>query len=242
MLELRGVMVRRGARRTFGPVDLEVGSGELLGVVGPNGAGKSTLLDLLSGRLRPTSGERRLSGSAGYLLQHHDYLPDLPFTVEDVVLFGRLGRGRVPARLGARDREAARLAMERTTLSGFERRLYRELSGGERRKVHLARLVAQGADLLLLDEPGSGLDLDWQERLVELVGSLHREGGRTIVMVSHEVHLLPRETTRVMLLEEGRVVALGPPPEVLTSERLTRLYRRTVDVEARCGRYHALRR
>jgi iron complex transport system ATP-binding protein len=127
-------------------------------------------------------------------------------------------------------------------IDALRRRLYRELSGGERRKVELARLVTQEAPLLLLDEPGSGLDLDWQERLTDLVAELHQKLERTLVMVTHDVPQLPGCCSFALLLKDGMPLAMGAPRDVLTSENFSRLYECEVEVLARDGRFFPLRK
>ncbi|NQU43302.1 ATP-binding cassette domain-containing protein, partial [bacterium] len=168
LVELMQAQVQRDGRTLLGPLDMRIEADEFWGIVGPNGAGKSTLLKVLAGALSLTSGTIHFSNcdsprswirrNVGLLFQHHDFLPDLPFTVEDVVGFGRSGRAGIGRPLGKSDREAVRCALADLGLESFRKRLYRELSGGERQKVQLARLVAQEAVLLLLDEPTAGLD------------------------------------------------------------------------------------
>jgi len=241
----RGVVVRRRERTLLGPVDLTVSHGEFWGVVGPNGAGKTTLLRTIAGLERVDAGsvESVTAGGdrtrIGILFQHHDFVPELPFTVSDVVAFARSGRSTFGPLLGARNRSAVRRALDLLDLGSMGRRLYRELSGGERQKVQLARLLAQGADLLLLDEPTAGLDLDWQERLTELVAEVHDRTGVAVVMVTHEAHHLPSCCGRVLLLREGRAIASGAPAEVFRSELLSGLYGCRIEVSERHGRYFA---
>jgi ABC-type cobalamin/Fe3+-siderophores transport system ATPase subunit len=185
------------------------------------------------------AGRERLRSRVGLLFQHHEYLPELPFTVEDVVGFGRVGRASLGLSRNRRDREAVGRALERLGLDAMRQRLYRELSGGERQKVQLARLLAQEAELLLLDEPAAGLDLDWQERLTALVGELFDEARTTVVMVTHEVDRLPARCDQALLLRQGRVVAQGTPAAVFTAKQLSAAYDCEMEVRERLGRIHA---
>lgn len=233
--------VRRAGRAILGPLDLELESGQLVGIVGPNGAGKTTLLRILAGLERPSGGAVEVSSvRRAVLLQHHLVASDLPFTVDEVVGFGRLGGWRPGRRPGARDRRAVEEALTALGLSGMRRRLYRELSGGEQRKVQLARCLAQEPELLLLDEPSAGLDLEWQERLTALVGALHARTGATVLMVSHEVGRLPAGCSSVLLLREGQRVAFGMPQEVIRPETLRRAYGVEMEVGERDGRRYAV--
>ncbi len=241
VVELKDAVVRRGGRIVLGPVSIEIRRGEFLGVVGPNGAGKTTLLNALAGLL-PLS-EGRASGppkkSVGYLLQRHDFFPDIPFTVEDVALFGRTGHAGLGRSFSEADRDAARRALEMIGLEGMRHRLYRDLSGGEQKKAQLARILSQEADLFLLDEPAAGLDLSAQEHLTRLIGDLHRKTGRAVVMVTHEIDRLPGECGCAVLLKDGKILETGPPEEVFRSETLWRLYGCPMEVVRRGDRYHA---
>jgi iron complex transport system ATP-binding protein len=253
-IELRDVVVRRRGRAILGPLSLDLPAGEFLGVVGPNGAGKTTLLRAMArmeppseGRVVVRSGEEECPCDAralarrriGFLFQSHEFLPDVPLTVEDVVLFGRAPLAGVGRAYRREDREATSAALEELGMASMRRRLYRELSGGERQKVQLARLLAQGPEVLLLDEPTSGLDLLWQERLTTLVERMYRRSFASVVMVTHEIDRLPGATGRVLLLREGRPLECGPPEEVLKPRTLSRLYGCAMEVVPRGGRYHA---
>jgi len=252
---LENALVQLGGKTVLGPLSLTVETGDFWGVVGPNGSGKTTLLRVLAGLQAAARGrvvflERAVENGAnytrallrrsiGFLFQHHEFLPDLPFTVEDVVYFGRAGVCGLGRRYGAADREAVREALESLGLEAFRKRLYRELSGGERQKTQLARLVAQGADLLLLDEPAAGLDLDWQERLTHLVEDLYLRRRKTLVVVTHDVDHLPASCNRVLLLKQGKPLAAGAPAEVFRPDILSELYGCPMEVAQRNGRFHA---
>lgn len=253
LIEAADVAIWYGARRALGPLNLTVRRGEFWGIVGPNGAGKTTLLHALAGLTPRVEGKLAVCGhsacamprsqalrqAVGVLLQHHDYVPEAPFTVEDVVGFGRTALGTLGRRWLASDRDAVERALGVLGLTGFRTRLYRELSGGERRKVQIARLLAQESELLLMDEPVAGLDMDWQERLTCLAGALHCEHGKTVLFVTHDVANLPGCCTNVLLLNRGQTFAIGAPAEVLCPDVLSRLYGCPICVERRGDRYVA---
>lgn len=255
VVKLDNIIVRYRNKPVLGPVSLTIEKGDFWGIIGPNGAGKSTLLKTIAGLQFFSGGQLTVFGSAyspgvtnltatarkqtGLLFQHHDFYPDLPFTVEDVVLFGRTGLPGFGCRFRPIDRTAAENAIKSLNLENFRLRLYRELSGGEQRKVQLARLVAQEAELMLLDEPTAGLDLDWQERLTQLVEDLYRRIGRTIIMVTHDVDRIPACCNKTLLLQNGAVLAQGTPADVFQREIFSRLYNCDIEVAVRNGRYHA---
>lgn len=243
---LDGIVVRRRGKAVLGPLSMEISSGQFWGVVGPNGSGKTTLLSTLAGLLPHTQGTavrfhrpiprgvlRRAGPDLGLLFQEQEYRHELPLSVLDVVQFGRIGH-RDPE-----PEQTARAVLRNLGLLAFENRLYRELSGGERRLVQLARLAAQAPRLLLLDEPGAGLDLDWQERMTQMVADLHHALGGAVVMVTHEVDRLPACCNQALLLTEGQVLSQGRPEEVFTAARLSALFRCPVVVTPSRGRFFA---
>ena len=253
LAQLSDVSVQRARRVLLGPMTLTVRRGEFVGIVGPNGAGKSTFLRVLAGVQRPSSGRLlvdgveiwgsrahrlRLRRQTGYLLQRHDQAAKVPFTVADVVRFGLAGLPAAPARPEADARLAE--SLERVGLAGFARRLYQELSGGEQQRVQLARLWAREAEVLLLDEPTAGLDPDQRERVTRSVQDLHGAGGRTVVMVTHELAALPSCVSRVLLLRDGALLADGPPATVLREDILTALYGCPLRVSSQGGRHQLL--
>ena len=166
---------------------------EFASVIGPNGGGKTTLLKLILGLLEPSSGTVRVLGTTpvrarhriGYMAQHATLDAAFPVRVLDVVLMGRLGPGRLAGPHDRADLEAARDTLERVGLGALERRPFADLSGGQRQRVLLARALASGPELLLLDEPASGLDQKVEQDFFDLLQELNQTA--TIVLVSHDL-------------------------------------------------------
>jgi ABC-type Mn2+/Zn2+ transport system ATPase subunit len=214
IIEFSGVTLRYRSGITIGPLDFRVGPRELVLVGGPNGAGKSTLLGLVAGSLLPDRGRVTVTlrrAQVAVLPQHHTFHPDLPVRVEDVVGFGALAHGwlRTP------DRTVCKRALERVGAGELGGRLFRELSGGQRQLVQLARLLAQGGRLWLLDEPLAGLDSEWRRRVAQVLDSLHRDDGIAMLLVSHHLDAVPPACRRMLRIEDGRIRADGPPVPVV---------------------------
>ncbi|WRZ96151.1 heme ABC transporter ATP-binding protein [Streptomyces sp. NBC_01007] len=236
LAEAEGLHVRLGDREVLRGVDVAARAGEVLALVGPNGAGKSTLLSALAADLRAAEGVVRLHGrpathwTAAELALRRAVLPQsatlsFPFTVEEVVRMGRAPWARTP-----RDDDAAvEAAMAVTEVADFAPRPFGALSGGERARVALARVLAQRTPLLLLDEPTAALDLRHQE-LVLRVCRERAHAGDAVVVVLHDLGLAAAYAHRVALLCAGRVAAHGRPAEVFTDALLTDVYRQPVEV------------
>jgi iron complex transport system ATP-binding protein len=209
-------------------------------VIGPNGAGKSTLLRALAG-LVPWQGSVVIDGADVSTLRQRELarrvalVPQAPampseMTVAEYVLLGRTPHLGYLAREGRRDHEAAGRALVRLDLSRLAGRRLGTLSGGERQRAVLARALAHEAPVLLLDEPTSALDLGRSQQALELVDSLRREAGLTVLATMHDLTLAGQYADRLLLLDGGRVVAEGPPRDVLTDELVARHYRAAVRV------------
>jgi len=232
LVEMRGAGVERGKRTILSDVSLEVNSGEVLVLVGPNGAGKSTLLATLAGEIVPARGEAIIFGrpSSSYrpkelarlrsvLLQSNDV--SFPFRVRQVVQMGRNPwSGTEYEEL---DGQVVDQAMADVGVADLEQRRFNELSGGERARVSLARVLAQHTDLLLLDEPTAALDLHHQDRVMQLVRSRATDS-RGVVVVLHDLSLAAAYADRVVLISRGEIHAIGTPREVLTAEKLSEIY------------------
>lgn len=240
VLELRGMHVRIRGREVLAVEEFQLAPGEWLGLMGPNGAGKTSLLQVCLGWLRPVAGTVRVLGEdlggrrgaalaavrrrLGYLPQLLPARSELPLTVREVVAIGRTARVGLGRRLSHADSAVVDHWLDRFGLGALAGRAFHELSGGEQRKVMLARVMAQEPELLLLDEPAANLDLGWREQLVAELDRLHRQTGLAAVLVCHEPEVLPLACRRVVWLEAGRVTASGPPEVVLNTKRVQRLY------------------
>jgi len=209
-------------------VDLNVARDDFVWMVGPNGGGKTTLLKLVLGLLTPDSGRVRVFGRTprsgrgriGYMPQQLSLDPQFPVSVMDVVLMGRLGRLDAGRRYGAADRCAAERALEQVGLTDQSDRLFSELSGGQQRRMFVARALACEPELLILDEPTANVDQLLQRELYRLLESL--KGKTTVVMVSHDPAFVGRFVKQVVCV--NRTVEVHPTGEV-SSEMLGEWYR-----------------
>ncbi|PAZ10417.1 heme ABC transporter ATP-binding protein [Streptomyces sp. SA15] len=229
--------VRLGTREVLRGVDITVRAGEVLALVGPNGAGKSTLLGALAADLPAAAGVVRIYGrpatewSAPELALRRAVLPQsatlsFPFAVEEVV---RMGRAPWAAVAPDENDPAVARAMAATEVTAFASRSFSALSGGERARVALARVLAQRAPLLLLDEPTAALDLKHQELVLRVCRERARAGD-AVVVVLHDLGLAAAYAHRVAILHAGRIAAAGPPAEVFSDRLLTEVYDQPVEV------------
>jgi len=238
------VVVRFDDQAIVDGVSLDILAGEVLALVGPNGAGKSTLLAVLSGDLRPEHGllwygdraleaipHRELARIRSVLTQENRV--SFSFTVEQVVEMGRSPWARHPER--ADDDVAIAEALLVTEVTHLAQRQFGSLSGGEKARVSLARVLAQRTQVVFLDEPTSALDLRHQEHVMR-TARLMAEAGRAVVVVLHDLSLAGAYADRVALINRGRLCAVGSPHDVFTAERVGSVYGLDVDVFDRDGR------
>jgi iron complex transport system ATP-binding protein len=240
MISIEGLTVSLGGTDILVGVDLAVAAGEWVTVIGPNGAGKSTLLRAVGGRLAHRGSvsvngthvsalsRRSLARTVAVVAQSPVVPPGM--TVIDYVLLGRTPYISPLGRESARDLAVVDGVLERLELTAFTGRLLATLSGGERQRVFLARALAQEAPLLLLDEPTSSLDIGHQQDVLDLVDDLRRDRNLTVLATMHDLSVAGEYADRLVLMAGGRVVAAGPPAEVLTEELLTTQYRARVKV------------
>ena len=203
-------------------VDLEVEAGEFLAIAGPNGGGKTTLLRIVLGLERPTGGRALLFGEPadgfgdrpklGYLAQRAQLGVQAPVTVREVVSAGRSPLNPF-GRLNAADREAIEDAIHRVGLADLAKRPLRSLSGGQQQRAFIAKALVAGPELLALDEPTAGVDVEAQEALADLLARLHGELGVTILFVSHEFGAIEHVVERLVLVRES-IVFDGSPSKL----------------------------
>lgn len=239
-LLVRDVAVALDGARILHGIDLAVRPGEWVTVIGPNGAGKSTLLRAVGG-LVPFTGAIEVFGSVLSRLPRRQRarlvatVPQNPVVPPGIAVLDYVLLGRTPylpplGRESAADLAAVDGVLERLDLTGFAGRRLESLSGGERQRAFLARALAQGATLLLLDEPTTALDIGHQQEVLELVDQLRRDVGLTVLATMHELSIAGEYADRLLLLAAGRVAAAGSPREVLTEALLAEHYRARVTV------------
>ncbi|GAA3662952.1 ABC transporter ATP-binding protein [Lentzea roselyniae] len=229
-LGAEGVTVGYADRVVLDNLDITIPTGVITTVIGPNGCGKSTLLRTLSRLLKPRQGTVLLDGHDIARLKTKDIakrmglLPQTPIAPEGLTVADLVARGRHPHQSWLRqwssdDAEIVEKALHMTGVADLAQRPVDSLSGGQRQRVWISMTLAQGTDLLLLDEPTTYLDLAHAIDVIDLVDDLH-EGGCTIVMVLHDLNLAVRYSDNLIVMKSGSIVAQGHPSEVITSELL----------------------
>ncbi len=185
-------------------LDLEVEQGDYLCIVGENGAGKSTLMRTILGLQKPLGGRIEIEGTIGYLPQQTDMQKEFPASVREVVLSGCQGGKKWLPFYGQAEKQLAEVNMRRVGITDLVERCYRELSGGQQQRVLLARALCAASDMLLLDEPATGLDPQATKEMYELIDRLHKDG-MTILMISHDVETALPYADHVLHMEKGGV-------------------------------------
>lgn len=235
MINLRSISFRYRQDWVLKELSLRIERGEFIGVIGPNGSGKSTFLKILCRLLSPQEGEILLDAVPLNHMNQRDIAKKIalvpqeayslfPFRVIEIVLMGRspyLGHLMFE---GAEDLEIAKRAMDWTGVLSIGERYVDELSGGERKRVFIARALAQEPEIILLDEPTANLDIHHQVDFLNLILSLNQERGLTIVMASHDLNIASEYCDRLILLREGRIYKMGSPREVITRETIEEVY------------------
>jgi ABC-type Mn2+/Zn2+ transport system ATPase subunit len=235
LLVLRGVEVGYHGVRILPAVDLSVRPGTFLGVVGPNGSGKTTIVRTMLGLIAPVRGRiehPRGTPRFGYVPQRPELERSFPLSALDMVLMGRFPRIGLGRRVLRRDRDAAMDALGRCGLRGLERRALHTLSGGQRQRALIARALASEPQILILDEPTTGMDIVAEKSLLDLVESFRTDLHLGVVMISHHLHLIANFVHEVLLVDRDRMALVhGAVGEVVTPERLSALYGKNVAVQ-----------
>ena len=230
-LEARGLVLGYGAEPVVDGLDLRVREGAITAVIGPNGCGKSTLLRALGRLLAPRAGAVLLDGRqidrlpTREVARHLGVLPQSPTAPEGLTVGDLVARGRAPhqswwQQWSREDEAAVAEALRWTGMLEHAERPVDALSGGQRQRAWISMALAQGTDVLLLDEPTTYLDLAHALDVLDLVDRLHDEAGRTVVMVLHDLNLAARYADELVVMKDGRVVAQGAPGDVLSAELL----------------------
>jgi ABC-type Mn2+/Zn2+ transport system ATPase subunit len=230
-LEVRDLAVAYGRRPVLEGVTLTVPRGAMVGVVGPNGGGKSTLLKAVLGLVIHLRGEvevlgrpvdRRARQRVGYVPQREHVAWNFPVSARDVVMMGRIPSMRLLQRPTAHDLELVRDALRTVGMEALADARIGELSGGQQQRIFLARALAQETEILLLDEPVSGVDAPSQHEIFDLLRGL-QEDGKTVIVTTHDLSCVAERFDLALLLNR-RVVAFGRPEEVFTPELLNETY------------------
>lgn len=228
-LRASGLRLAYDSRLVVDGLDLVVPPGRITAIVGANACGKSTLLRALARLLTPRAGSVRLDGRALHSLPSRELarrlgiLPQSPVAPEGLTVVDLVNRGRSPHQTWWRqwsraDEQAVRRALAATGMTGLADRPVDELSGGQRQRAWIAMAVAQGTEVLLLDEPTTYLDLAHQIDVLDLITDLNRRENRTVVMVLHDLNQACRYADHVVAMKSGRIAAQGTPAEVITVE------------------------
>ncbi|HON07194.1 MAG TPA: ABC transporter ATP-binding protein [Verrucomicrobiota bacterium] len=239
-IEIQELKVRFSTNIVLDIDELVVNSGEYVVIMGPNGAGKSTLLKVCLGLHKKNSGVVKILGvnidelnfmglvklrrKIGFTPQILPSRSQMPITTREVIQIGRAAKSGLLKKLTAEDNFVVEKWIRELGLSNIANRPFNLLSGGEQRKVMIARTMVQEPELLLLDEPTVNLDLGWRERIMNTLDVLHKKTGISILIVSHEVETITERCNRIILIENGKVVAMGNAAQVFTPNRIKSLY------------------
>ncbi len=216
-------------------ITLSINAGEFIGVIGPNGSGKTTLCRAVLGLLAPIRGHLHIFDCACEELRCHHraqigYLPqkgvvdrNFPVTVLETVMMGRYGALGLLRRPSGRDRDIAMEALAHVGMDRHRDTALGQLSGGQQQRVFIARALAQQPQVLLLDEPTTGLDITTQHSVIELVQHLHEELGLTVLLITHDINMIRSRVDRLVLLKT-KLYAAGPPADVLKPDILRQVY------------------
>lgn len=232
LLELRKVSFGYGAMPVLEDINIHLHHGQFAALVGPSGAGKTTLLKLILGSLQPTQGEIFTHGNllqnghaprVGYVPQLETVDWNFPVTVEQAVWMGQIGNKNLMPWMSAEEKKEVQSMLDRLGISKLAQRHIRDLSGGQQQRVFLARALISKPDLLILDEPTVGLDIQTAEMILVLLSELNRQGV-TLLITTHDLNAAAAHLPWVICLNQ-KIIAQGTPEEVFTEEILSQTYR-----------------
>lgn len=234
MIQIEGISIGYNHKPLMSGVSLHIKHGEFWGIVGPNGGGKTTLVRTMLGLIPPVSGEVHFEDRKprfGYVPQRHSLNVNYPLTVWDVALMGRtdqIGLGRRPKDA---DRERTRAELERIGMLAMKDLRFGALSGGQKQRVLMARALASDPNVLVLDEPTTGMDLPGESDILTFLTQLHTESHMTIVMIGHHIEKVASVVDHLCLIsKDANRFEVGELEELMDSERLSALYEREINI------------
>jgi manganese/iron transport system ATP-binding protein/manganese/zinc/iron transport system ATP- binding protein len=230
VIEVEHLTVSYHAKPALLDISVRIESDQLVGVIGPNGAGKSTFIKAILGFIKPDVGTVRINGQSAQKAKGEvAYVPqrgavdwDFPITVEEVALMGRYQQIPWYTSPSGEDRQAAIEALKMVRMEDFAQRQIGELSGGQQQRVFLARALAQGSDILLLDEPFAGVDAATERAILDVLERA-KQAGKTLVVVHHDLSTAAEYFDKLILIKQ-RLYAYGPPRLVLREDLLSKVY------------------
>ncbi len=240
-IETHNLTVSYNRRPVLWNIDFEIPTGQITGIIGPNGSGKTTLLKAIMGLIKPSSGYTKLFNKdlnevrekISYVPQRESVDWDFPASVMDIVLMGRYKSSNLFKRIKQSDRDIAAEALEKVNMLEYSDRQISQLSGGQQQRVFIARSLAQGADLYIMDEPFVGVDAATEEAILNLLTEMKNQG-KTVVVVHHDLQTAKDYFDWIVLLNT-RLVATGPKEEIFNKKLLQEAYGGKLNVLSKVG-------
>ncbi len=230
MIKFSNVQLGYGRRVVLNALNFEIQKGDFFGIVGPNGAGKTTLLKAILGILKPVKGEINFlkngkghKKNIGYVPQHASVDEIFPVTTLDMVLMGRYAKMGIFKRPKNRDYEIADKMLKNVGMENFSKRNYRELSGGQKQRTLIARAMVSEPDVLILDEPVEGMDVQGEIAIMELIKVLHAEYSLTAILVCHDLNIVANYVKTLSIIHKN-TLKLGPVDSILNEETMSKVY------------------
>lgn len=234
LLEIKNLSFNVGERKILNDINFSVRDGEIVGIIGPNGAGKTTFLKSINGIIEEIKGEILFNGKnikeydKKNLARHISFMNQntnvgFDFSCLDIVVLGRYPYLKRFQEYSDEDREKAKKYMEKTNTLKFQDRMIIELSGGERQRVLFAKTLTQESELILLDEPTASLDMKYEEEIFSIISQM-REERKSVIAIIHNLRVAMKYCTRLILLNDGKIIGDGTPQEIVTEKNLRDIY------------------